>query len=61
MRPVNAIIHTGEKFFVGECLEFDVITQGETGEETKKNLREALALYFENKDPESFFIHFQET
>jgi len=52
MKSVTAIIHKGEKFFIGECLEVDIITQGNTIDEVLSNLKEAIALYFENEDIE---------
>lgn len=36
--------------FVAECLQVPIVTQGETLDETVKNLREATALYFEGED-----------
>ena len=53
MKSVTAIIHKGEKYYIGECLEIDVITQGTTIDETLKNLKEAVSLYFEDEDIES--------
>lgn len=51
MEPVLTIyIHKGEKMYVAECLEIDVITQGNTIDEAIKNIKEAIALYFENKE-----------
>ena len=34
-------------WFVSQCLEVDVASQGKTEEEALANLREALELYFE--------------
>lgn len=56
MKTLTAIIHKGEKFFVGECLEVDVITQGKTIDEVLSNLKEAVALYFENEDIEKLLL-----
>lgn len=56
MRSVTAIIRKGETHYIGECLEIDVVTQGQTIEETLKNLKEAVALYFENVRIEDVFI-----
>jgi len=52
VKSVTAIIHKGEKFFIGDCLEVDIITQGNTIDEVLSNLKEAIALYFENEDIE---------
>ncbi|HEY0080502.1 MAG TPA: type II toxin-antitoxin system HicB family antitoxin [Pyrinomonadaceae bacterium] len=35
-------------WFVAQCLEVDVASQGETEEEALANLREALELHFES-------------
>ena len=51
MRSVTGIIRKGEKLYIGECLEIDVVTQGKTIDEALENLREAVALYFEDVDP----------
>jgi predicted RNase H-like HicB family nuclease len=36
-------------WYVARCLEVEVTSQGESVEETLKNLREALELYFEDQ------------
>lgn len=38
-------------WFVAQCIEVDVASQGETEEEALANLREALELYFEPPTP----------
>ena len=38
-------------WYVAQCLEVDVASQGESEEEALKNLREALELYFEPPGP----------
>ena len=40
-------ISKGEKFFVARVPELGVTTQGETREEAKKNLEEAVKLHLE--------------
>jgi len=50
MNTVTAIIHKGEKYYVAECLEVDVVTQGTTIDEALLNFKEAIALYFKNED-----------
>ena len=39
------ILQEGD-FYFGRCLEADIFTEGETFEETLKNLEEAVALHF---------------
>jgi len=56
MKTLTGIIKKGEKYYIGECVEIDVITQGKTIDETIKNLREAVALYFEGENIEKLEI-----
>jgi predicted RNase H-like HicB family nuclease len=46
MRLTAAIIQEGH-WYVARCLEVEVASQGETVEEARANLTEALELYFE--------------
>ncbi len=52
-KTIQCIIYRGERLYVAECLDFPVITQGETLDETVANLREALALHLEDEDLEA--------
>lgn len=45
-RNLNATVWQEEEWFVAQCLEVDVASQGETPEEAMENLREALVLHF---------------
>lgn len=45
-RPFNASITNEGDWYVAQCLEVDVASQGETEEEALANLREALELHF---------------
>ena len=47
---IKAFISAGEKYYVGECLELPVVTQGKTIEETVHNLQEAVALQLEGEE-----------
>ena len=50
MRKVlQAKIYKGEKYYVGEFIDLPIITQGETIDETVKNLKEALELFLEDE------------
>ncbi len=53
-QTIKAFIHKGEKYYVAECLEIAVVTQGKTLDETIANLREAVALHLEGEDPADF-------
>ena len=46
-RPFAATVVREGKWYVSQCLEVDVASQGETEEEALANLREALELHFE--------------
>lgn len=49
MRLTAAISCEGD-WFVAQCLEVDVASQGRTLEEARDNLAEALALHFEDQE-----------
>jgi predicted RNase H-like HicB family nuclease len=46
-RQFTAAIEQEGKWYVAQCLEVDVASQGATEEEALRNLAEALALYFD--------------
>jgi predicted RNase H-like HicB family nuclease len=48
----TAIIEREGRGYVALCPELDVSSQGKTVEAAKKNLQEALELFFETADPE---------
>ncbi|MBI5874347.1 MAG: type II toxin-antitoxin system HicB family antitoxin [Deltaproteobacteria bacterium] len=47
---IKAFIRMGEKYYIAECLEIPVVTQGKTIDETAENLKEAVALHLEGED-----------
>ncbi len=47
-RPFAASVWKEGDWFVSQCLEIDIASQGQTEEEALANLREALELYFES-------------
>ena len=47
----TAAIRREDDWYVAQCLEVDVASQGETVEASLTNLREALELYFETEEP----------
>jgi len=49
-RSIKAFVHKGEEYYIAECLEIAVVTQGRTLDETIANLREAVALHLEGED-----------
>jgi predicted RNase H-like HicB family nuclease len=51
---IKAYIRKGESYYVAECLEISVVTQGKTLDETIANLQEAVTLHLEGEDPAEF-------
>ena len=49
---IKAFIRKGEKYYVAECMEISVVTQGKTLDEAVANLREAVALHLEGENLE---------
>ncbi len=51
-KRLTAIIQSEGDGFVSLCPELDIASQGDTIEEARDNLREALELFFECASPE---------
>jgi predicted RNase H-like HicB family nuclease len=51
VKSFNAMVWQEEDWFIAQCLEVDVASQGETEDEALVNLQEALELYFESPRP----------
>ena len=51
MRRLTAIIEREDDGYVSLCPELDISSQGETIEEARGNLIEALTLFFETASP----------
>jgi predicted RNase H-like HicB family nuclease len=51
-RQLTAIIEREGNGYVSLCPELDIASQGETIEQARENLREALELFFECASPE---------
>lgn len=49
-RTLTAAVHQEDDWYVAQCLEVDVASQGPTIEEALANLREAVALYLDEVD-----------
>ena len=47
----TASISREDRWFIAQCLEVDVASQGESEEEALINLRDAVELYFEPPQP----------
>lgn len=47
----NVIIQKEENWYVAKCIENSVASQGKNVEESLKNLKEAIELYYETEEP----------
>src|ERR1043166_294175 len=50
---IHAVLQRDQGFYVAECLEVAVVTQGRTADEVLSNLQEAIALHLEGENPQS--------
>jgi len=53
---IQVKIYKGEKFYVAECVDLPVVTQGKTLDEVVKNIREAIDLHLEGESLEDWDI-----
>jgi predicted RNase H-like HicB family nuclease len=51
-RQLTAIIEREADGYVALCPELDIASQGDTIQEARENLREALELFFESASPQ---------
>ncbi len=51
-RQLTAIIEKEDDGYVALCPELDIASQGDSVEEARSNLQEALELFFETASPE---------
>jgi len=49
-RIIQVRVYKGEKYYVAECLDLPVVTQGKTLDEVVENIREAISLHLEGED-----------
>jgi predicted RNase H-like HicB family nuclease len=50
-------ITRGDNFYVAECMDLPVCTQGKTLDEVTENLKEAIGLHLEGEDLAELGIH----
>jgi len=53
-RIIQVHIYKGDKYFIAECADLPVVTQGKTLDELAENLKEAIALQLEDENPADF-------
>jgi len=47
---IQVKIYKGEKYYVAECVDLPVVSQGKTLDEAVRNIREAISLHLEGED-----------
>ncbi len=47
----NVVVQKEENWYVAKCIDNNIASQGKTIEESIKNLKEAIELYYENEEP----------
>ncbi len=55
-RTLTAALHQEEEWYVAQCLEVDVASQGRTIDEALANLGEAVQLYLEEVDDPAGYV-----
>lgn len=59
-KQLTAIIEKEDNGYVALCPEVDVVSQGDTVDEARNNLKEALELFFETASPEEVTLRLHE-
>ncbi len=49
-------VYKGEKYYIAECVDLPVVTQGKTLDEVVENVKEAIALHLEGEDMKEWDI-----
>jgi predicted RNase H-like HicB family nuclease len=55
-RNLTAAVHREEDWYVSQCLEVDVASQGRTIDEALANLAEAVGLYLDEVDDPASYV-----
>jgi predicted RNase H-like HicB family nuclease len=53
-KTIKAFLRKGEQYYIAECMEINVVTQGRTLDEVIANLQEAVSLHLEDEDLQDF-------
>jgi predicted RNase H-like HicB family nuclease len=61
MKALKYIVYREGKFYVSQCLNVDISSFGNSITEAIENLKEALELYFEDKDAMQHILNIEET
>jgi predicted RNase H-like HicB family nuclease len=55
-KVIQVKIYKGEKYYVAECVDLPVVSQGRTLDEAAENIRKAIDLHLEGEDLEEWGI-----
>ena len=55
-RIIQFRVYKGEKYYVAECVDLPIVTQGKTLDEVVENIREAIELHLEDENLEELGI-----
>ena len=55
-RIIQVRVYKGDKYYVAECIDLPVVTQGKTLDEVAANIKEAISLHLEGEDIEEWGI-----
>lgn len=61
MKALKYVVYKEGKFYVSQCLNVDISSFGETITDAVENLKEALELYFEDKNASKHLLTIEET
>jgi len=53
---IQVRIYKGDKYYVAECVDLPVVTQGKTLDEVTKNIEEAISLHLEGENLDEWDI-----
>ena len=53
---IQVKIYRGEKYYVAECVDLPVVTQGKTLDEVVKNIKEAIELHLDGENLEEWDV-----
>lgn len=52
---IQVHIYKGDKYYIAECIDLPVVTQGKTLDELVVNLKECLGLYLEGENLADYY------
>lgn len=55
-RIIQFRVYKGEKYYIAECVDLPIVTQGKTLDEVVENIREAVELHLEGENLEELGV-----